>query len=91
MLKMVLPNLVFTVTVRYYGKQTCTENWGTLRAEIGGAPLLGVDGLCVVGHGRSSAKAVRNAVALAHRFANQGLVARVADEIAGVAGESRVS
>jgi glycerol-3-phosphate acyltransferase PlsX len=60
-------------------------------SEIGGAPLLGVDGLCVVGHGRSSAKAVRNAVALAHRFANEGLVARVADEIAGVAGESRVS
>ena len=29
---------------------------------------------CMVGHGRSSARAVRNAVALAHRFAESGLV-----------------
>ena len=30
-------------------------------SEYGGAPLLGVAGLCLVGHGRSSARAVRNA------------------------------
>ena len=30
-------------------------------SEYGGAPLIGLDGLCVIGHGRSSAKAVRNA------------------------------
>ena len=35
-------------------------------AESGGAPLLGVAGVCIVGHGRSSAKAVRNAVAMAY-------------------------
>ena len=28
-------------------------------AEYGGAPLIGLDGLCVIGHGRSSAKAVQ--------------------------------
>jgi glycerol-3-phosphate acyltransferase PlsX len=43
-------------------------------AEYGGAPLLGVNGLCVVGHGRSSAKAVRNAVAMAARFVSQNLI-----------------
>ena len=32
-------------------------------SEYGGAPLLGVAGVTIVGHGRSSAKAVRNAVA----------------------------
>ena len=32
-------------------------------SEYGGAPLLGVAGLAIVGHGRSSAKAVRNAIA----------------------------
>ena len=37
-------------------------------SEYGGAPLLGVNGLCIVGHGRSSPKAVRNAVAMAARF-----------------------
>ena len=34
-------------------------------SEYGGAPLLGVAGLAIVGHGRSSAKAVRNAIAMA--------------------------
>ena len=53
-------------------------------AEYGGAPLLGVAGLAVVGHGRSSARAVRNAIALAHRFAETGLVGRIQDEIAAV-------
>ena len=58
-------------------------------SEVGGAPLLGVAGLCIVGHGRSSAKAVRNAVALAHRFASQGFVDRVAGEIAALSSEPR--
>jgi len=51
-------------------------------SEYGGAPLLGVAGLAVVGHGRSSAKAVRNAVAMAHRFATQDMVRRIGREIA---------
>jgi len=29
---------------------------------VGGCPLVGVDGLCVIGHGRSNAKAVANAL-----------------------------
>ena len=36
-------------------------------SEYGGAPLLGVNGVVVVGHGRSSAKAVRNAILLGDR------------------------
>lgn len=36
-------------------------------AEYGGAPLLGVNGLCIICHGRSSAKAIRNAVLAAQR------------------------
>jgi glycerol-3-phosphate acyltransferase PlsX len=31
-------------------------------AEYGGAPLLGVNGVCIIGHGRSDAKAIRNAI-----------------------------
>jgi len=31
-------------------------------AEYGGAPLLGVDGVVIIGHGRSSAKAIKNAI-----------------------------
>ena len=51
-------------------------------SEYGGAPLMGVAGLCIVGHGRSSSKAVRNAVAMASRFAASRVLERVVQEIA---------
>ena len=54
-------------------------------SEYGGAPLLGIAGLVVVGHGRSSAKAVRNAVAMAYRFAASRFIERVEREIAAAA------
>jgi glycerol-3-phosphate acyltransferase PlsX len=46
-------------------------------SEYGGAPLLGVAGVAIVGHGRSSAKAVRNAIAMAYRLAAGRFVERV--------------
>jgi glycerol-3-phosphate acyltransferase PlsX len=54
-------------------------------SEYGGAPLLGVGGVTIVGHGRSSAKAVRNAIAVAYRFASDHFIARVQHEIAAAA------
>jgi glycerol-3-phosphate acyltransferase PlsX len=51
-------------------------------SEYGGAPLLGVAGVCIVAHGRSSAKAIRNAVTMAHRFACERLVARLGEDVA---------
>jgi len=54
-------------------------------SEYGGAPLLGVGGITVVGHGRSSAKAVRNAVAMAYRFAAGTFIERVEQEVAALA------
>jgi glycerol-3-phosphate acyltransferase PlsX len=57
-------------------------------SEYGGAPLLGVAGVCVVGHGRSSAKAVENAVGLASRFAECGFVERIEQEIAATGIDS---
>jgi len=54
-------------------------------SEYGGAPLLGLAGVTIVGHGRSSAKAVRNAVALAYRFASQRFIERVEQNIAEAA------
>ena len=53
-------------------------------SEYGGAPLLGVAGLTIVGHGRSSAKAVRNAIAMAYRFATSDFIQRVEQEIRAV-------
>src|SRR5262249_13822539 len=47
-------------------------------SEYGGAPLVGLNGLCIVGHGRSSAKAVRNGVLMAARFVNERLIGSLA-------------
>lgn len=33
--------------------------------DIGGAPLLGINGICIIGHGSSSPRAVRNAIRVA--------------------------
>ncbi len=51
-------------------------------SEYGGAPLLGLARLCIVGHGRSSSKAVRNAVAMAYRFASHQLIDRLERDLA---------
>ena len=54
-------------------------------SEYGGAPLLGVGQVTIVGHGRSSAKAVQNGVTLAHRFAAERFIERIEREIAAAA------
>jgi phosphate acyltransferase len=53
--------------------------------EYGGALLLGVAGLVVVGHGRSSAKAVRNAIGMAARLAEDQVLQRLERELAAAA------
>jgi glycerol-3-phosphate acyltransferase PlsX len=53
-------------------------------SEYGGAPLLGVSGLVLVCHGRSSAKAIRNAVVAASRFVADGVLAAVEHRVAEV-------
>jgi glycerol-3-phosphate acyltransferase PlsX len=49
--------------------------------EYGAAPLLGVAGLALVGHGRSSARAVQSGLAMAYRFASSDFISRVQQEI----------
>jgi glycerol-3-phosphate acyltransferase PlsX len=39
--------------------------------EYGGAPLLGINGTCIIGHGRSSARALKNAIKVASEMARQ--------------------
>ncbi len=48
----------------------------------GGAMLLGVDGVCVISHGSSSARAIVSALRVAHDLAGAGLVARLASAVA---------
>ena len=42
--------------------------------EIGGAPLLGVDGVVIIGHGRSNARAIRCALLRASECVERGVV-----------------
>lgn len=57
-------------------------------AEYGGSPLLGVNGVCIIGHGRSNAKAVRNAILNAVKAVEGGLVAAIAESVRAVHPES---
>ena len=50
-------------------------------AEYGGAPLLGIDGTCIISHGRSSAKAIRNAIKVAMEFSEKKVHEIISDEI----------
>ena len=52
----------------------------------GGAALLGVDGVCIISHGSSSAKAIVNAVRVARDMVEQKLADRLAAAVAAGAG-----
>jgi glycerol-3-phosphate acyltransferase PlsX len=50
-------------------------------SEIGGAPLLGVKGVCIICHGRSNANAIKNAVRIAGDFASSNMNLRIEEEL----------
>lgn len=49
--------------------------------EYGGAPLLGLKGICIIGHGSSSHKAVKNAIKVAHESIKFGINERIMQRI----------
>jgi len=49
--------------------------------EIGGAPLLGVNGVVVIGHGRSDVKAIRSMIRMAEKSVQQNLVQAIQEAI----------
>ncbi len=49
-------------------------------SEVGGAPLLGVNGACLIGHGRSNAKAVKNAIRAADAFERHGVPEKIREK-----------
>ena len=51
-------------------------------SEYGGAQLLGLNGVCIIGHGRSNPNAVRNAVRLARDFVANRVQEKIQIEIA---------
>jgi glycerol-3-phosphate acyltransferase PlsX len=49
--------------------------------KIGGAPLLGVDGVSVIAHGNSTGEAIKNAIAAAIRAVENKIVENIAGDI----------
>ena len=49
--------------------------------EFGGAPLLGIDGVAVIAHGRSDARAMKNAIRVARDAVQNELVAKIRAEV----------
>ena len=49
--------------------------------EFGGAPLLGIRGVCIIGHGASSPKAIKHAIRLADTYLKHGLTDRIVKRI----------
>ena len=52
-------------------------------SEYGGAHLLGLNGVCIIGHGRSNSVAVKNAVRLAHDYVVGKVQEKIESEMAG--------
>jgi len=52
-------------------------------AETGGAPLLGVDGVCIICHGKSTEKAIHNAILLAKKFVEKNLNESIQEAMRG--------
>jgi glycerol-3-phosphate acyltransferase PlsX len=50
-------------------------------SEYGGAPLLGVRGVCIICHGRSNANAIKNAIRVAAEFAAGKVNQRIEEEL----------
>lgn len=89
---------LFTSSLREALKSTVTSQVGALLSrkafddfkkrldysEYGGAPLLGVRGVCIVGHGSSNEKAIMNGIRVAAEFAhaevNSGIEAALRTE-----------
>ena len=56
--------------------------------EYGGAPLLGVRGVCVIGHGRSNANAVKNAIRVAAGLARARMNEKIEQGLSAAVGRA---
>jgi glycerol-3-phosphate acyltransferase PlsX len=53
-------------------------------AEIGGAPLLGVNGTCIICHGKSNPKAIFNAIRMANEFVQKDANEQIKHDLARI-------
>jgi phosphate acyltransferase len=58
-------------------------------SEYGGAPLLGLRGVSIICHGRSSSNAIKNAIRVAKEFAESQVNAKLEAELSRISGEAK--
>lgn len=58
-------------------------------SEYGGAPLLGLQGCCVIGHGRSNARAIQHGIRAAAEFFTSGVNERIEAELRSLVARKR--
>jgi phosphate acyltransferase len=89
-----LPDVIFSILREQVNRNLFTRLGGLLMkpalhhfkkrfdyAEYGGAPLLGVNGISVVGHGKSSPKAILNALRVTLRSVEGGINREIAAQL----------
>jgi phosphate acyltransferase len=59
--------------------------------EFGGAPLLGIDGTCIIGHGASKPKAIKNAIRVGGHFVDHKVNDHIVNELSNLKGETEVA
>lgn len=59
-------------------------------SEYGGAPLLGLNGICIISHGSSNARAVMNAIRVAGESVASGVNAHIIDELRVISEEIKI-
>src|SRR5260221_48774 len=55
--------------------------------EVGGAPLLGVNGVVIIGHGRTNAKGIKNAIFQAHKAVDGKIIDAIREGMAKYTSE----
>jgi len=81
--------LTKTAEVSFFDKLKVGISKGTLKKSLksldyqehGGVPLLGVNGISIIGHGSSSPKAIKNMVLKAREMHNKGLIKKIENSI----------
>ncbi len=57
-------------------------------AEYGGAPLLGVNGVVIISHGKSTVLAIRNAINMARRLVTYDVNRHIEERFMETAGQA---
>ena len=85
-IKQMLPESLKATVTRQIGYLLSRPAFGDFKkrvdySEFGGAPLLGVKGVCIICHGRSNANAIKNAIRVAAEFAGANVNRKIEDEL----------